>query len=144
MIKNEFAFTYTSFTRFQNSPFKSNKVISLVENVNYKYLLSNSVIVTSSVMINKNYTGYFEMQNVYYDDFVLWLQLLKKTKYAYCINSCLLYYRISKNSLSNNKIKSAKIVYRIFKSHLNLNLFESHFYFIKWIFNTTIRYIYKY
>ena len=144
MLINNYSFTYTAFSRFEGSPSNNNKIINIVDKVSYKYLLGNSVIVTSSVMINKDSFGYFEMQNVYYDDFVLWLELLSKTQYAYCLNKCLLQYRISTNSLSNNKFKSAKKLYQIFNNNLNLNIFDSHFYFLKWAINTSLRYILKY
>lgn len=144
MLNNNYVFTYTAFSRFKGFPNNNEKIIRIVDKVSYRYLLGNSVIVTSSVMINKNELGYFEMKNVYYDDFVLWLELLSKTQYAYCLDICLLNYRISLNSLSNNKLKSAKKMYYIFNNSLCLNIIESHFYFCKWVFNTSLRYILKY
>ncbi len=144
MQLNNYSFTYTAFTRFKEVPNNYNKIIKIIDKVSYEYLLGNSVIVTSSVMINKDRLGYFEMKNVYYDDFVLWLDLLSKTRYAYCLNECLLNYRLSTNSLSNNKFKSALKLYQIFTNSLNLNFFKSHFYFFKWVINTSLRYIIKY
>ena len=67
---NNYAFTYTAFTRFVGSPSNTDKIINIVDKVSYNYLLGNSVIATSSVIINKNIFGYFEMQDVYYDDFL--------------------------------------------------------------------------
>ena len=144
MKTNNYSFTYTAFARFVGSPIITDKIIDVVHKVSYNYLLGNSVIATSSVMIDKNITGYFEMQNVYYDDFVLWLELLKKVPHAYCLNEVFLYYRISVNSLSNNKFRSALKVYQIFVRNLDLNFFESHFYFLKWLVNTSLRHIFKY
>ncbi len=143
MQKNNYPFTYTAFSRFINNPL-SNKPVFLKNKVSYKSLLSNSIIATSSVMIDKKYIAYFEMENVYYDDFKLWLEILKKQDFAYCLNSCLLYYRISKDSLSNNKFKSAKRVYKIVTKNLGLNIFKSHFYYIKWVVNAILRHFFKY
>ena len=143
MQLNSYGFTFTAFSRFKNDPL-NRKGIFFKNKVSYKSLLCNSIIATSSVIIDKKYVGYFEMENVYYDDFKLWLSILKKTDFAYCLNNILLHYRISENSLSSNKLKSAKIVYKIFLRNLNLNIFQSHFYFFKWIFNTSFRYLLKY
>jgi teichuronic acid biosynthesis glycosyltransferase TuaG len=144
MLANNYSFTYSAFSRFDYSPSDTEKVINVVDKVSYNYLICNSVIATSTVMLNKDVLGYFEMRNVYYDDFVLWLDLLKKTPYAFGLNVHLLYYRLSGNSLSANKFRSAKRVYHIFRNNLSLNFFESHFYFAKWVINTSFRYMFKY
>lgn len=144
MLDGNYFFSYTAFARFKGTPSDDDKVINVVDKVTYNYLIGNSVITTSSVMINKDVLGHFEMQNVYYDDFVLWLDLLKKTQFAHGLNVCLLHYRLSCNSLSSNKFRSAQKVYHIFTNNLGLNFFDSHFYFFKWMINTSLRYLVKY
>jgi teichuronic acid biosynthesis glycosyltransferase TuaG len=143
MQKNEYGFTYTNFYRFIDNPIIG-KPINLKKRISYYGLIQNTIIATSSVIIDKKMTGDFRMENLYYDDFKLWLTLLKKINFAYCLNKNLLYYRITPNSLSNNKFKSAKKVYKMFNENLDLNFLQSKIYFFNWIINTIIKYLLKY
>jgi teichuronic acid biosynthesis glycosyltransferase TuaG len=144
MQKNGWGFTYTGFTRFLIEPSASDKTIHVGRSVTYKGLLVNTIIATSSVMLDVEKTGSFEMENVYYDDFVLWLTLLKRLKKAHGIDQPLLHYRISDNSLSRNKWQSAKKVYAIFTETIKLGYIRSRFYFGLWVINAVLRYAFRY
>ena len=144
MIDVQAAISYTAFRRFQKNPNSSNKVINVLDKVSLRQLLTNTIIVTSSVIVDTNKTSNFEMEDVYYDDFVLWIRLLSRVKYAYGFNESLLYYRVSNNSLSRNKLKSIVKVYGIFRNNLNLGTVKSNIYFIFWLKNALVRYIFKY
>ena len=137
-------FTYTGFTRFHERLTVKEKNIKVPERVNYNFLMTNTVIATSTVLINIKNVGFFQMEDVYYDDYILWLTLLKREKFAYGINKPLMRYRILDNSLSRNKFKSAKKVYEILHQNLNLNFIQAKYKFILWAINTNIKYFFKY
>jgi len=144
MIDAQAAISYTAFRRFQKNPDSSNKVINILEKVSLRQLLTNTIIVTSSVIVDTNKTSNFEMEDVYYDDFVLWIRLLSRVKHAFGFNEPLLYYRVSNNSLSRNKLNSIVKVYGIFRNNLNLGIIEAHIYFFLWLKNAIVRYIFLY
>lgn len=144
MIQHNYAFCYTGFKRFRNNVENSSKNIRVPTKVDYKSILSSNTIATSTVMLNKKAFNEIYMKDVYYDDFVLWLDLLKIESFAYGIDRPLMYYRLSDNSLSRNKFKSIKKVYEIFKDSLGLSFFKARFYYFIWVFNTLIRYIKNY
>ena len=73
MNKEKCNFTYTGFSRFFNKLKGNEKKIKIPKKIDYKSLMIDSVIVTSSVMVNIKNIGFFQMQNAYYDDFILWL-----------------------------------------------------------------------
>jgi len=141
MQRNQYNFTYTSFSRFKGSPSASDKPIRVPDRTGYKNLIINTIIATSTVMLNVERLGKFRMKPVYYDDFVLWLDLLRKEPYAYGLNKCLMNYRISDNSLSRNKLNSAKKVYEIFTKNLGLGYFKARWMFCLWSINAVFRYI---
>ncbi len=64
-------------------------------------------------MVWRSKIGDFQMKNVYYDDFMLWLDLLKRIKVAHKIPHILMHYRLTSGSLSINKFKSTKEVFRM-------------------------------
>ncbi|MFL2639457.1 MAG: glycosyltransferase family 2 protein [Flavobacteriaceae bacterium] len=137
-------FTYTGLTRFHKSLTGKEKIIKVPEKVNYNFLMTNTVIVTSTVVVNIKNIGSFQMENIYYDDYILWLTLLKREKFAYGINKPLMDYRILDDSLSRNKFKSAIKVYEIFHKNLNLSSLQAKYKFILWAINSNLKYYFKY
>jgi teichuronic acid biosynthesis glycosyltransferase TuaG len=141
MEAHNYAITYTGFKRFRYSLEDVVKLVNVPVEATYKSIITNNYIATSSVMINVGATGRFTMQDVYYDDFTLWLELLKRVDTAYGINEFLMYYRLSENSLSRNKFKSAAKVYEMFTNKMNFGFLKSRILFVKWVINTAKRYL---
>lgn len=87
---------------------------NISESCDYKYLLHNTVIATSTVVIDRNVMGDFQMPlRRGGQDYATWLMLLRSGTVARGINEVLSHYRISSNSLSSNKWKSIKQVWQI-------------------------------
>ena len=143
MLENNIAICYTNIRQFNKQISHENKLCIFPEKARYKDILTNNFIVTSSVLINKKLTGAFYMRNVYYDDFTLWLELLKNIPSARNLNLVTTNYRLSENSLSRNKINSAKKVYDIFTKQLGFRYIKARILFVKWAVNTSIRYLKK-
>ena len=111
----------------KNSPFsyaaiemidEEGKVIrgkrSIREKCDYKYLQHNTIIATSSVVIDRTVLGDFRMPlRRGGQDYATWLKLLRTGIVAFGINEVLVKYRISSNSLSSNKLKSIKQIWEI-------------------------------
>ena len=107
-----FSFTRINFINASGNIEKSNVLIP--EKVNYQHLLRETVIATSTVLINRNFFPNFTMPlRRGGQDYATWLKLLRHTDYAYGLNECLTSYRISSNSLSSNKLSSIQQVYEI-------------------------------
>lgn len=84
------------------------------EIVDYNFLLHNTMIPTSTVLIDRAKAGAFQMPlRRGGQDYATWLMLLRKCRVAYGINDVHCHYRISSGSLSSNKWKSIKQVYEI-------------------------------
>ena len=82
--------------------------------VDYKVLLHNTVIPTSSVVIDREKSGDFRMPLLRSgQDYATWLMLLRNGVKAYGIDEALVHYRVGHKSLSSNKLKSIKQVYTI-------------------------------
>ncbi|NBI43131.1 glycosyltransferase [[Haemophilus] felis] len=65
------------------------------------------------------------------EDYIFWLAVLDKIDYAYKVKTetPLCNYRISANSLSGNKFKSATWQWAVYRNHLKLNVFTAFYYF---------------
>ena len=112
--------------------------------VTYKYLLKNTVIATSTVLVDRNKIGAFEMSKRRGgQDYATWLSLLKKCGVAYGINEVLCSYRTGrKDSLAGNKWKSIKQVWQIQTQDERINKFSSFINLMFFIFNALKKYLF--
>jgi len=105
------------------------------DRVTYHYLLGNTCIATSSVLLDRVFTGDFRFSEVRMcEDFLLWLSILKCGNYAVGISGDYMHYRVVGSSLSSNKKKSARTVWGIIKNQDGLSIFEAVFYFIAYAY----------
>jgi len=114
--------------------------LNVPEKIDFKHLLKQNIISCSSVLIKKNVIEKYPMKGDYlHEDYAVWLQVLKKTLYAYGVNEPLLIYRISKSSKSGNKIKSAIMTYRVYL-YVGLNRITAFYYWIHYICRSIKKY----
>ena len=84
------------------------------ELIDYNLLLRNTMIATSTVIIDRNKTGDFQMPNRRGgQDYATWLMLMRNGTVCYGLNEVLSHYRVLSDSLSSNKWKSIKQVWQI-------------------------------
>nr|WP_321262364.1 glycosyltransferase family 2 protein [uncultured Sphaerochaeta sp.] len=84
------------------------------ETCDYHYLLRNTIIATSTVIIDRIILGDFKMPlRRGGQDYATWLMLLRNGEVAYGINEVMSQYRLVSGSLSSNKLKSIKQVWEI-------------------------------
>lgn len=128
------AFSYTAIEMIDRDGNVVKKKRKVKEQVNYKFLLHNTMIATSTVIIDRTKLGDFRMPlRRGGQDYATWLMLLRDGTIAYGINEALEQYRVgNKDSLAGKKSKSIKQVWEIqtqqehinkFKAWINVNLF---------------------
>jgi len=140
MYEREAAFSFTQYRRISDTSNKIGRVIPIPAKLNYSDLLKETAIVTSTVIIDKEKTGPFKMVNTYYDDFVLWLNLLKRGITAFGVQQDLVRYRIVGKSVSRNKINSAMWVWRTFREIEHLEVLYSLWCFVNYAWNAIVKY----
>ena len=87
---------------------------NIKETCDYRYLLHNTIIATSSVIVDRSVLGDFRMPlRRGGQDYATWLMLLRNGVQAVGINDTLVQYRVTNNSLSSNKFKSIRQVWEI-------------------------------
>lgn len=122
MKKTKSPFSYTAIEMID----ENGKILKTKRNIkeicDYKYLLHNTIIATSSVIVDRTVYGDFRMPlRRGGQDYATWLMLLRNGVVAYGINHALVKYRVSRNSLSSNKFKSIKQVWEIQTKDENIN-----------------------
>lgn len=114
--RTESVLCYTGRELVNDDGSKCGKIIHVKERINYQQLLRHNSIVCSSVMIRKNVLIEFPMKcSKLHEDYITWLSILEKYKYACGINEPLINYRLSKGGKSRNKIKSAQMTFGVYR-----------------------------
>ena len=111
------------------------KVIDVPNKIDYKTLLYGNCISLSSAMVRREIALEFPMQQEQlHEDYIFWLQILKKYKVAYGINEPMLEYRVSEKSKSGNKLRSAAMTFGVYR-YIGLNIFQCIYYFAAYAVN---------
>jgi teichuronic acid biosynthesis glycosyltransferase TuaG len=117
------------------------KVKSIID---YSFLLSNTMIPTSGVLVDRIVKGDFRMHiRRGGQDYATWLRLLRDGTKAYGIDEALVGYRIDGDSLSSNKLKSIQQIWEIQTKDEGINKIFVGFHIIKWCWNSLKKYYIK-
>ena len=136
MLEKNLGFTFTSYRYMKENGVKTNKVAKAPFKINYNGLLKNTIIGCSTVVIDREIIGEFEMPLVKRgQDTATWLQILRNEKYAYGIQKDLVNYRLVGDSLSSNKIKALKRTWNTYRNVEKLNIFKSSYVFCFYVYN---------
>lgn len=119
-------FSYTATQSIDQNDKVLKKHIHVPLRANYKTLLRNTVIATSTVMLYMPAFGSFQMPlRRSGQDYATWLMLLRNGIVAYGIDLPLTSYRITANSLSSNKFKSISQVFSIQTQNEHISVFKA-------------------
>lgn len=132
--------SFTSFRRITEDGSRTGRLISVPSSLDYTALLKNTAIVTSTVVVDRSVTGSFRMTKTYYDDFVLWLGLLKRGVIARGLPIDLLRYRVVDQSISRNKANSARQVWRTYRDIEDLGILPAAWCFVHYASRAWLKY----
>jgi teichuronic acid biosynthesis glycosyltransferase TuaG len=134
------ALSYTQYRRIDQAGAIVSDVVGVPAMLDYQALLRNTAIATSTVVVDRAMTGPFTMQDVFYDDYVCWLALLKRGFIAHGLQEDLMRYRILARSWSRNKLRSAAQVWRIYRDVERLALVPAAWVFTQYAWNAFRKY----
>jgi teichuronic acid biosynthesis glycosyltransferase TuaG len=142
MSEKNAVFSFTQYRRIidMGNKIKIGRVIKIPPQISYEDLLKNTAIATSTVIIDREATGPFQMKDTYYDDYALWLDILKRGFTADGLREDLVRYRVVGKSVSRNKVNSAKCVWRTYRKVENLNWIISAWCFLNYTLNAFVKY----
>ena len=112
------------------------------KDITYKALLKSNSISCLATMYDKNQIGdvRFPEDMDKNEDYVFWLNILKKG-YTAKVNSCVLTtYRLHGGNKSRNKFALIKYTYRVYRKSQKLNPFKGLWYLLCWAFNGLWKY----
>ena len=117
-------------------------VIPVKTEFSFKALRLHNQINCSSVVMRADVAKEFPMHHDdSHEDYLMWLEILKKYGNGCAINEPLLKYRITNTGKSGNKWNSAKMTYRTYR-YMGFGLFRSAIYFICYAFHGMRKYFF--
>jgi teichuronic acid biosynthesis glycosyltransferase TuaG len=140
MADRHIAISYTQFRRVDQSGENAGRLIKIPKKLTYRQLLGNTAIATSTAIVDRALTGDFRMAKTYYDDFALWLKLLRAGFIAEGLQEDLMRYRIVQGSVSYGKINSAKKVWATYRDIEGFGPIRSSIYFSFYTYNAIRKY----
>lgn len=116
------------------------KMIGIPERITYKQLLKTNAIPCSSVVMRTEVAREFYMcRDDLHEDYILWLKVLQKYKFAIGIDEPLLKSRLSRGGKSRNKLKSAKMQFGVYR-YFGFGILRSAYYFCNYAIHGFIKY----
>ena len=137
MITNHYAFSCTTYEKIDG---KGNHLKNIVmpKVITYDLYLKNTIIQTSTVIVDLSITGkeLVTMPSLKRrQDAATWCQLLKNGYTCYSITDTLSYYRVLNDSLSSNKLKAAWGTWHLYRDVEKLPLGKSIWCFIHYAYH---------
>lgn len=113
------------------------KAFIVPEKIDYKSLLKTCSISCLTAMYDVSKFGKFYLREDFKslrDDYILWLEIIKKCKVAYGNKKILANYRVMQSSTSGNKKKVIKPQFLVYRKVEKLGLLTSCYYLMWWAY----------
>ena len=118
------------------------KIIPVKETITYRELLTHNSINCSSVLILTDVAKEFPMHHDdCHEDYIMWLEVLRKYDAACGINEPLLKYRLSNTGKSGNKLHSAKMTFMVYRN-MGFSMVKSVACFCSYAFHGVKKYFF--
>lgn len=121
---------------------KTTTVFHVPTSINYKKLLHGNPLSCLTTFYDKAIIGeaFFPENIEKPEDYVFWLDILKRGFVAHGNPKILATYRIHNGSKSYKKIKLIKFMFQVYHKTQNINWLFSCFYVIRWMFYGFFKY----
>lgn len=143
MAQKNAQLVYASYRRMNEENQEILKPFIVPDMVDYKGLLKTCSISCLTAMYDRETLDdnfFNEQLKSMRDDFVFWLQILKKTPFAFGNKAVLASYRVFASSTTGNKKKVIKPQFNVYYKVEKLGLVKSVYYLINWALNGLKKY----
>lgn len=139
MEENDYGFTCTSYTKVDEQGEYLNRTIVAQLKRDYDGVLKTCP-GNSTVIYNAEKLGKFKIPDIKKrNDYVMWLQVIKKEKYLYGIEEPLGSHRIRTEGISSNKKSLVGYHWKVYREIENLSLLKSSYLIVYWVVATVLK-----
>ncbi|HPQ47472.1 MAG TPA: glycosyltransferase family 2 protein [Clostridia bacterium] len=128
---------YTSYELMNSSGTGTGRIVkSVYKEADYKSLLRNNYIGTLTVLIDRNCIDEINFTSNRHEDYLMWLDFVKKGYSLMGLDESLAYYRVSRGSLSGNKMRAAAWRWNVYRNCEGITFGRSLLYMAIYTFNS--------
>lgn len=128
---------FSNYEKISHAGKKANRVIYLPNKVTYKDILKSNFVPCLTALYNVKKLGkHFQNTDKFlisYEDYLMWVSILKNGIIAYNTNQTLAYYRLSEKSISRNKFKMLTIRWHLYRNIEKLSIYQSIYFMINYL-----------
>lgn len=130
----DMAICFSNYEKMTEGGKRNNRVVQAPAITTYKQLLLGNVIGCLTAVYDTQKVGKVFFQNHSHEDYILWLEILKKGYVARNTNTIEALYRVRENSVSSNKLKTLCWQWDIYRNVEKIGLFRSSYYFFNYAY----------
>ncbi len=124
MLRHDVAVCYANYRRIDEHGNSLGAVVP-PNRIDYELLLKSNFIGNLTGIYNAGALGKQYFSKFGHEDYVAWLDLVRKTNLACSVGEELALYRVYGGSISGNKLKAARWQWKIYRNHLSLGIVRS-------------------
>ena len=128
-------FLFSDYTRvYENT--KKEVYVKVKKEIKYEDLLMFNPIPLSTVAFNSEKLGMIKFRDIKLsEDWIYWLDLFKNKIRPFGINKNLMFYSVTSNNMSSNKLKMIVRAWYIYRHYHGVSFLRASFYLVGYIFN---------
>ncbi|WP_447018560.1 glycosyltransferase family 2 protein [Shewanella algae] len=133
----DFNVCHSSYVRFKDG----GEELGIVKSkglVTFKDMLKGNKIGNLTGIYNCSLLGKFYQKQIGHEDYLMWLDILRKSN-SIGLECSLASYRVSSKSLSSNKFRALVWHYKILHAELGFSIFHSSFLLLGYIWNGIVK-----
>lgn len=131
--------SYAAFRRMSSDGSRVGRLFRVPPTIDYRGLLRKTVIGTLTAMVDREWTGPIRMTDKGYDDYILWLSLLRQGVPAAGVTEDVARYRVLSGSVSSRPLQSAGWVWRIYRGEEGLDPLVSSWLLARYAVSSVFR-----
>lgn len=139
MKQKNYSFTCTSYNKIDSNGKDLCRIIKAKAKSDYEGVLKacpgNSTVIYDANILGKHKIPNIKKRN----DYVMWLQVIKKAKYLYGIEEVLSSHRLRPDGISSKKSKLVAYHWKVYREIENLTIFKSCYLILYWVFITLFK-----
>lgn len=139
MIEAGAKYSCTRFRRIDGVGYREGHLLPLPPRINYRRLIQQNCILTSSTMVSRLALGRRRFREVGCEDFDLWLRLLREGETFLGLQQDLVRYRIVDGSRGSSKWRSFKETWAVYRESEGMNPILSSTVMMPFVFRNLVR-----
>ncbi len=134
MTKHNLAFTYSSYKTINENDEVLTTFVTVPE-ISYESMLKTCSVGCLTAVYDTEKLGKMYLPKLpTKEDYVLWLNIMKKINTTQGIIEPLAYYRVGETSVSSNKVNAATWQWKVYRDVEKLGLVKSIYYFVNYVY----------